>query len=57
MPPQPNTSTYWRDRAKEIRAIAQKTKDPQARRITLRIADWYDELMEWADDVGKGTIN
>jgi hypothetical protein len=39
-----NKAQYWRDRAKETRAIAAETRDLQARSILAEIADSYDRI-------------
>jgi hypothetical protein len=41
-----NKAQYWRDRAKETRAIAAETRDLQARSILAEIADSYDRIAE-----------
>src|SRR5262245_36614694 len=37
-------STYWRERAREMRKVADQTKDPQSKRTMLGIAHGYDHL-------------
>jgi hypothetical protein len=39
-----NKAQYWRDRAKETRAIVAETRDPQAKSILAGIADSYDRI-------------
>jgi hypothetical protein len=41
-----NKAKYWRDRAKETRAIAAETRDAQARSILAEIANSYDRIAE-----------
>jgi hypothetical protein len=41
-----NKAQYWRDRAKETRAIVAETRDLQARSILAEIADSYDRIAE-----------
>jgi hypothetical protein len=42
-----NDSKYWRDRATEMRALAEAMKDPEAARI-MRLADDYNKLADRA---------
>ncbi|MFL5085927.1 MAG: hypothetical protein ACJ8FP_14030 [Xanthobacteraceae bacterium] len=42
---------YWRDRAAETRAIAQRLEDSETRRILREIASRYEELADRAVDV------
>jgi hypothetical protein len=37
---------YWRDRAKNTRAHADRATDPKASRILLDVADNYERLAE-----------
>jgi hypothetical protein len=39
---------YWEARAEEARALMQKMRDPQSRRLLITIAESYDELAERA---------
>ena len=41
-----NKAQYWRDRAKDTRAIVAETRDPQARSILTEIANSYDRIAE-----------
>jgi hypothetical protein len=44
-----NDPKHWRDRAAEVRASAEETKDADTRKIMLRLASDYDQLAEWAE--------
>jgi hypothetical protein len=37
---------YWRDRAKKVRADADRATDPRAKRMLLGVAESYDRLAE-----------
>jgi hypothetical protein len=38
------SAAYWKDRADEVRAIADATKDEETRQMMAEIADDYDRL-------------
>jgi hypothetical protein len=40
---------YWRELAKEVRAIARKLADPQNERELIAIAEKYEAMAERAD--------
>jgi hypothetical protein len=40
---------HWRNRAKEMRALAESVKDRQAKATMLKIANDYEKLAERAD--------
>jgi hypothetical protein len=40
---------YWRERAKEVRAVADKIEDPESKRELIAIADRYEAMAERAD--------
>jgi hypothetical protein len=51
-----NDPGHWRDRADEMRALAQDVKDEQARETMLRLAKDYDRLAERADKRSDGSL-
>ena len=44
-----NTAAYWRERATEMRKIADDVKDAGTRAVMLRTADEYDKRAEQAE--------
>jgi hypothetical protein len=44
-----NTAAYWRERAIEMRKLADDVKDAGTRAVMLRIADEYDTRTEQAE--------
>jgi len=44
------TPEYWRNRAEEVRAVAEEMKDPEARERLLRIAADYEHLARRAQE-------
>jgi hypothetical protein len=49
-----NDSKHWRDRAAEMRALADTMKSPDTAAIMLRLASDYDKLADRADARSKG---
>jgi len=43
-----NDSKHWRDRAAEMRVLANDMKEPKARAMVLSLADDYDKLADRA---------
>jgi hypothetical protein len=48
-----NDPDYWRDRAEELRAIAENLKDAEAKRMILGCARDYDVLAQRAEERSK----
>jgi hypothetical protein len=44
MPPSSEDATYWRERANEARAAADRLRDVDAKRAMLEIAQGYDAI-------------
>lgn len=44
-----NDVAHWRDRADELRSVADDFKDEQAKQQLLRCADDYDRMAERAE--------
>ena len=44
-----NDPKHWRDRAEEVRTIADQLTDPDSKRRMLRIAKDYEELARRAE--------
>ena len=51
-----NDSRHWRDRAAEMRALADWMKDVDATAMMLRLADDYDLLADRADQRANGGV-
>jgi Asp/Glu/hydantoin racemase len=45
-----NDPNYWRDRAEELRAVAEHLKDPNAKAMVLGCAGDYDILAQRAEE-------
>ena len=57
MPPRDlNDAKLWRDRAAELRALADSYLDKKAAAILLRRADDYDKIAERAADRAKRNV-
>jgi len=50
-----NDSQHWRDRATEMRRIAEEASDPGAKAMMLRLADDYDVLADRATTRASGS--
>ena len=48
----PYTAEHWRNRAKEVRAMAAKTSDQVVRTDLLAIAESYEHLAKLAEQKG-----
>jgi hypothetical protein len=49
MAPNQDKGDRWRERAEEVRSIADQLTDPEARRVMLEIAAGYERLARRAD--------
>jgi len=49
-----NDAQHWRDRAKQMRALAEQTAEVAARATMLEIAAKYDHLATRAEDRSRG---
>jgi hypothetical protein len=47
--PSDNSSDQWRALAAEVRAIAAELRDPEAKRLMLKIAEAYERLARYAE--------
>ena len=50
-----NDPRHWRDRAEEIRLLAEDMKDPTMKATMQRLAEDYDHLAERAEHRTKGS--
>jgi hypothetical protein len=52
-----NDVTHWRNRAEEVRGVAEHLPNPEARRIMLGIAEGYDRLAQGGEArIAAGSI-
>jgi len=51
-----NDPEHWRDRAKEVRAMAEGMVDPVSKEKMLDVANNYEYLAKRAEDRRSGTI-
>jgi len=49
-----NDPSHWRERAKQMRAMAEDVNDGEAKETMLRVAKEYDRLAERADIRSSG---
>jgi len=49
-----NDPKHWRDRAEEMRTLAEAMKDHVSREMILRIAQDYEKLAQRAEERSKG---
>ena len=49
-----NDPEYWRDRAKEARALVEDLADPVSKQKMLEVAASYEHLAKRAEDRGSG---
>ena len=49
-----NDPKHWRDRAEEMRTLAEAMKDQISREMVLRIAQDYEKLAQRAAERSKG---
>jgi hypothetical protein len=49
MPPNSEDAAYWRERAHEARAAADRLRDGDAKRAMLQIAKGHDAMAETTD--------
>jgi hypothetical protein len=49
-----NSEKYWRERAEELRRLAERLRDPWAKEQMLQIAHTYDQLAQRAAERQTG---
>ena len=52
-----NDAKHWRDRAAEMRALAEGTKDSDAARTVINLANVYDKLAAQAEARAKSGLD
>jgi hypothetical protein len=55
--PHLNDAKHWRDRASEMRTLAEQMKGADSRHIMLRLASDYDKLAGRAEERAKTSLN
>jgi hypothetical protein len=45
---------YYRERAEEMRKLADQMSDPEDKRILLNVAEEYETLAKWAEERSAG---
>jgi hypothetical protein len=54
MPSSYNDPTHWRDRAEQMRALAEQVKGGVSKHMMRWIAEDYERLARWAEQRARG---